>query len=212
MRKRWGKTADMGCRRNRDLRPSMSATIWRSARSMTGGLVSPRSYCLTSFLPFILSIRLNRNCSTSCHDHDPQPPLAKVVMLLGCCLNCRWTCRDCGGRRNRTYRARTQRMVLTPPSLGWCYHPTSDFTVMSHLRWREAIIQVLQGQSEPMHYVAIAEEIAERALRTDLRAAPAASVNSVIRASMRNEGDASPFRRAGRGRYSLRTTPAAPPQ
>jgi hypothetical protein len=74
---------------------------------------------------------------------------------------------------------------------------------MPYLSWREAIIQVLRGQREPMHYLTIAEEIAEREFRTEARIAPAASVNSLIRTSMRNEGDASPFQRADRGRYEL---------
>lgn len=67
---------------------------------------------------------------------------------------------------------------------------------------------MLEGQSEAMHYVAIADAISERQLRTELGATPAASVNVTITTSMNNEGDASPFQRVGRGRYALRAAAA----
>ncbi len=86
---------------------------------------------------------------------------------------------------------------------------------MPELGWREAITRVLQGRSEPMHYAAIAEAIAEQGLRTEFGATPAASVNSIISVAIQNEGDSSPFLRVGRGLYALRDSSvcqAEPPE
>jgi hypothetical protein len=80
---------------------------------------------------------------------------------------------------------------------------------MSDLSWREAITQVLQGQTEPMHYADIAEAIAEQQFRTELGATPASTVNATITTSMNNEGDDSPFLRVARGQYALRAAAAA---
>ena len=82
---------------------------------------------------------------------------------------------------------------------------------MPDLSWRNAIIKVLENADEPMHYTDIAEEIAERGLRTKLRATPANSVGSRISTSLRDEGGDSPFVRVSMGYYSLRTTQEAPP-
>jgi hypothetical protein len=82
---------------------------------------------------------------------------------------------------------------------------------MSELNWRDAIIRVLRGSPDPMHYTDIAEAIAEQGLRTEFGATPAASVNATISVSMQNEGDHSPFIRAGRGLYSLRDSVAPQP-
>ena len=83
---------------------------------------------------------------------------------------------------------------------------------MPELNWRDAIIRVLQGQPDPMHYTGIAEAIAEQGLRSEFGATPAASVNATISVSLQNEGEDSPFIRAGRGLYALRnpTTQPAP--
>jgi len=81
---------------------------------------------------------------------------------------------------------------------------------MPDLSWREAIIRVLQGYAEPMHYAAIAEAISGQQLRTELGATPAATVNSTITSSMNNEGEDSPFQRVARGRYGLRAVVPAP--
>lgn len=75
---------------------------------------------------------------------------------------------------------------------------------MPDLPWKEAIIKVLEGQTEAMHYTDIAEAIAERQLREELGATPAATVSSVMTTSMNNEGEDSPFQRVSRGRYALR--------
>jgi hypothetical protein len=59
-----------------------------------------------------------------------------------------------------------------------------------------------------MHYTDIAEAIAEQGLRSEFGATPAASVNATISVSLQNEGEESPFIRAGRGLYTLRNPPA----
>ena len=72
-----------------------------------------------------------------------------------------------------------------------------------NLGWKEAIHEVLSAADGPMHYAAIAEEIAERELRSELGATPAGTVASVIAQSIQKEAVASPFVRAARGYYAL---------
>lgn len=72
------------------------------------------------------------------------------------------------------------------------------------LGWREAILTVLKGHSESMHYVDIAEEVRARGLRTSFGATPANTVNVYISDSLNNEGEASPFDRTSRGHYRLK--------
>lgn len=83
---------------------------------------------------------------------------------------------------------------------------------MPELNWRDAIIQVLQGRSDPMHYTDIAEAIAKQGLKKQFGATPANTVNATINTSINDEGEKSPFIRAGRGLYALRnpTTPPTP--
>jgi hypothetical protein len=86
---------------------------------------------------------------------------------------------------------------------------------MQDLGWRDAIVQVLRGSSEPMHYADIAEAIAEKQLRSEFGATPASTVNATLTNSIKNEGERSPFQRVSRGIYSLRTPGAftsAPPE
>lgn len=83
---------------------------------------------------------------------------------------------------------------------------------MPELSWRDAITNVLQGRAEPMRYTDIAEAISEQALRTEIGATPATSVNATISLSLQNEGEHSPFMRTGRGYYSLRTRSGMPLQ
>jgi hypothetical protein len=75
---------------------------------------------------------------------------------------------------------------------------------MPELGWRDAIIQVLRGSSEAMHYADIAETITEKGYRTSVGATPAITVNSIISKSINDEGIRSPFIRVDTGRYWLR--------
>lgn len=75
---------------------------------------------------------------------------------------------------------------------------------MPDLTWRDAIIQVLQGRTEPMHYTEIAEAIVEQGLRSEVGATPASTVNATIAWSFQHDGEDSPFQRISRGEYLLR--------
>ena len=46
---------------------------------------------------------------------------------------------------------------------------------MKNLPWKDAIVEVLKETSEPRHYAAIADRIAELELRTDFGATPAST-------------------------------------
>lgn len=69
---------------------------------------------------------------------------------------------------------------------------------MPDLTWRDAILRVLRGASEPMHYTEIAEAIAEQGLRSDLGATPATSVSATIAAQLEKD-----VVRVARGYYAL---------
>ncbi|WP_407187420.1 HTH domain-containing protein [Bradyrhizobium centrosematis] len=81
------------------------------------------------------------------------------------------------------------------------------------MEWKQAVLTVLQGASEPMHYTDIAEEVARRGLREpgELGATPANTIATTIGNSFRQEGDNSPFVRVSPGYYALRSAPIATP-
>lgn len=70
--------------------------------------------------------------------------------------------------------------------------------------WKEAIVAVLKDANEPMSGLEIVQEIAERALRADMGATPAATVGALIYSSIKTEGAQSPFIRPVPGRFALR--------
>lgn len=74
---------------------------------------------------------------------------------------------------------------------------------MADLNWKDAIEKVLQDHDGSMHYVEIADAIADQDLKRDIGATPAATVASVISVSLR-DGNDSPFERVSRGHYRLR--------
>jgi hypothetical protein len=80
---------------------------------------------------------------------------------------------------------------------------------MSDLGWKEAIIEVLNEATEPLHYTDIADRIVELGLRTEFGATPAKAVCAAINASHNAEGEVSPFVRVGRGMYALRSALAS---
>lgn len=69
---------------------------------------------------------------------------------------------------------------------------------------RDAIIEVLETAGNAMHYTEIADEIIKRQLRKDVGATPASTVNVVIHESIRNDKEASPFLKVGRGEFVLK--------
>jgi len=74
-----------------------------------------------------------------------------------------------------------------------------------NLTWREAIIEVLKANGEPMHYTDIAAKILELGLKKDVGATPAATVSADISISIKRDGENSPFEKAGQpGLYKLK--------
>jgi len=75
---------------------------------------------------------------------------------------------------------------------------------MTNMSWKEAIACVLKTTGKAMNYREIAEEIEAQGYRKERGANPAATVNGTISQSLKQEGDASPFIRVGRGEDFLR--------
>lgn len=75
---------------------------------------------------------------------------------------------------------------------------------MTELSWLDAIVKVLEGAKEPLHYTQIAEEVAQQGLRENLGATPASTVAAQLSISLKSDGDQSPFERVSRGVYRLR--------
>lgn len=75
---------------------------------------------------------------------------------------------------------------------------------MPELGWYEAIVKVLEGAKDPLHYTEIAEEVAKQSLRVNLGATPASTVAAYLSSSIKTDGDKSPFERVSRGVYRLR--------
>ena len=73
----------------------------------------------------------------------------------------------------------------------------------SELTWRNAIQKVLAVSTTPLHYNEITERIISEGLRQNLGAAPAATVNAQISASIKKDGDSSPYVRVAKGTFTL---------
>jgi hypothetical protein len=78
--------------------------------------------------------------------------------------------------------------------------------------WKEAIKRVLSDADAPMHYTDICEQILARGYYETDGATPAATVNAQLAASIKHEGQQSPFVRVGKGIFALLPThaPASP--
>lgn len=72
------------------------------------------------------------------------------------------------------------------------------------LTWRDAIDKILGESPRPLHYKEITEQIISSGLRVTLRATPAATVNSKITASIKHEGENSPYIRVSKGVFTLK--------
>jgi len=70
--------------------------------------------------------------------------------------------------------------------------------------WKDAIVAVLKDAIEPMSGSEIVQEIAQRELRSEMGATPAATVGALIYTSIKTEGAQSPFARPVPGRFALR--------
>ena len=71
--------------------------------------------------------------------------------------------------------------------------------------WEKAIKTILESTSTPLHYDEITERIISEKLRHNLGATPAATVNAKISASIKHEGDSSPYIRVAKGIFTLRS-------
>ena len=81
----------------------------------------------------------------------------------------------------------------------------------SQLTWRKAIDKVLGSSNEPLHYQEITDRIISEGYRTSLGATPAATVNAQIAASIKHDGESSPYVRVAKGTFALRRQPSTPP-
>jgi len=76
---------------------------------------------------------------------------------------------------------------------------------MRELTWRKAIDKVLSSSTTPLHYNEITERIISEGLRKNLGATPAATVNAQISASIKHDGDSSPYFRVSKGTFTMRS-------
>jgi hypothetical protein len=75
--------------------------------------------------------------------------------------------------------------------------------------WKAAIELVLTESSVPLHYAEISEQILNRGYYKTDGATPAATVNAQIAASIKHDGDRSPFVRVSKGIFALRNSSKA---
>lgn len=72
------------------------------------------------------------------------------------------------------------------------------------LTWRKAIEKVLRSSPTPLHYNEITEQIISDGLRHTYGATPSSTVRSQITASIRTEGDSSPYIRIAKGTFAIK--------
>jgi len=75
---------------------------------------------------------------------------------------------------------------------------------MPDLSWRDSITAVLKDSADPLHFTEIARRVAEKGLRKQFGATPAASVAAELSTSLKGDGESSPFEKVSRGIYRLR--------
>jgi len=75
---------------------------------------------------------------------------------------------------------------------------------MSELKWKDAIIKVLEEEKKSLHYTEIAEIIAEKGYRTSLGATPQDTVSANITTDINKNKEKSIFARVDKGYYILR--------
>lgn len=86
---------------------------------------------------------------------------------------------------------------------------TLDFSETSMEKsWKEAIKKVLAESSTALHYTEISEQILSRGYYETDGATPAATVNSQLASSIKNDGEKSPFIRVGKGLFALKNSSA----
>ena len=75
---------------------------------------------------------------------------------------------------------------------------------MANLKWKDAIVRVLEEEKKALHYTEIAELIAERGYRTSLGVTPQDTVSANITTDIKNNEGNSIFVRVNPGIYYLR--------
>ena len=75
---------------------------------------------------------------------------------------------------------------------------------MGELKWKEAIIKVLEEEKKALHYTEIAEIIAEKEYRTSLGVTPQDTVSANITTDINKNKEKSIFARVDKGYYILR--------
>ena len=73
--------------------------------------------------------------------------------------------------------------------------------------WKEAIKKVLAASSRPLHAAEISEQILSRGYYETDGATPVATVGAQLAASIKHDGEKSPFTRVGKGLFMLRNSP-----
>ncbi len=84
-------------------------------------------------------------------------------------------------------------------------------TMPSELTWRNAIDKVLSDAGAPLHAKEITDRIITEGLRHNVGATPTATVGAQISASIKHDGESSPYVRVDKGTFALRScvTPSA---
>lgn len=75
---------------------------------------------------------------------------------------------------------------------------------MPELKWKEAIVKVFEEEKKALHYIEIAEIIAEKQYRISLGATPSDTVSASITTDMNTNKHKSLFARVDKGVYILR--------
>jgi hypothetical protein len=70
--------------------------------------------------------------------------------------------------------------------------------------WEAAIKRVLSESNSPLHYTEISEQVLSRGYYETEGATPAATVNACLGASIKHNGEKSPFIRVGKGIFALK--------
>jgi len=75
---------------------------------------------------------------------------------------------------------------------------------MAELKWKEAIVKVLEEEKKALHYTTIAELIAEKGYRKSLGATPQDTVSANMTTDINKNKEKSIFAKVDRGYYILR--------
>jgi len=81
----------------------------------------------------------------------------------------------------------------------------------AELTWKKAIDRVLGSSPTPLHYNEITQRIISEGYRKNLGATPAATVNAQISASIKHNGESSPYIRVSKGTFAMRAKDTGTP-